>query len=682
MSQTPPQTQRRLRGPQKSKACDSCKSRKIRCSGYPPPCSSCNVRKDACHFGHRKIPLRKNVDKSLILGNATTFGSVEPPKPGFSPESSTTGQCCENKGILQFTEGDIFIDRILFGMPSNDGPGMEQRFSLKGIGLLSGTSRVTFFSDSRLETLSAKLQNNKIDDLMRRISSIIKNKVKPTSSISAVYIQEQGLPLVDSATAAKYIMIYYDRVHPLFPYLDRESFDTTIATGNLTSILSNDSAFSALYHSVLALGCLHDGGGSFEPGKGKAWELFSVALPLLPDIQKCGKSLVALQAMTAAAVYALGIPCLSIEEKIITDAARMAQDLAPVLSKGPFAKSFYRVFWVLYAIEKMSSFHFGRNSVFIDANIVTPLPHVPESNFGTFNWALAIARHCRLLSRALTTLFSPGICGKGPRYFLSNISQLEQDLEQWRMSIYEDLRPAPSYQPHMYRRPVKGSIAIWVNYLYYSFKLILLRSRLQINGDSENDLSKPSYREQLIVISRCILEITTYIDVEPSTPLWILAGIPICALFVLFDHVISDPKSPDTRSNLALLDIAGGHFSRIEFASGGSLPGSLISEFTYIAREYINQLTSRGMLNESQNSHRPNDESFSTLGIAETTSIPTLATQNTGQTTQPLTPPTPQAMMQGTAPLISPFYAPVETLWDHGNDSFFGIDVMDIFSNL
>ncbi|CEI67909.1 unnamed protein product [Fusarium venenatum] len=667
MSQTPPQTQRRLRGPQKSKACDSCKSRKIRCSGTERRLSLWTsqdpTEEEWYTFACPRLQCSSDilqVDKSLILGNATTFGSVEPPKPGFSPESSTTGQCCENKGILQFTEGDIFIDRILFGMPSNDGPGMEQRFSLKGIGLLSGTSRVTFFSDSRLETLSAKLQNNKIDDLMRRISSIIKNKVKPTSSISAVYIQEQGLPLVDSATAAKYIMIYYDRVHPLFPYLDRESFDTTIATGNLTSILSNDSAFSALYHSVLALGCLHDGGGSFEPGKGKAWELFSVALPLLPDIQKCGKSLVALQAMTAAAVYALGIPCLSIEEKIITDAARMAQDLAPVLSKGPFAKSFYRVFWVLYAIEKMSSFHFGRNSVFIDANIVTPLPHVPESNFGTFNWALAIARHCRLLSRALTTLFSPGICGKGPRYFLSNISQLEQDLEQWRMSIYEDLRPAPSYQPHMYRRPVKGSIAIWVNYLYYSFKLILLRSRLQINGDSENDLSKPSYREQLIVISRCILEITTYIDVEPSTPLWILAGIPICALFVLFDHVISDPKSPDTRSNLALLDIAGGHFSRIEFASGGSLPGSLISEFTYIAREYINQLTSR----------------------AETTSIPTLATQNTGQTTQPLTPPTPQAMMQGTAPLISPFYAPVETLWDHGNDSFFGIDVMDIFSNL
>lgn len=67
--------------------------------------------------------------------------------------------------------------------------------------------------------------------------------------------------------------------------------------------------------------------------------------------------------MTTAAVYALGVPCLSIEERILTDTARMAQDLAPILSKGPSAKIFHRTFWVIYAIEKTSSFHFGRSSV-------------------------------------------------------------------------------------------------------------------------------------------------------------------------------------------------------------------------------------------------------------------------------------------------------------------------------
>jgi hypothetical protein len=65
---------------------------------------------------------------------------------------------------------------------------------------------VTFFSDSRLEILSAKLQNNKIHDLLRRISTIINSKVKATSSTSTLRIPERSLPPLDHALATKYIL--------------------------------------------------------------------------------------------------------------------------------------------------------------------------------------------------------------------------------------------------------------------------------------------------------------------------------------------------------------------------------------------------------------------------------------------------------------------------------------------
>lgn len=42
-----------------------------------------------------------------------------------------------------------------------------------------------------------------------------------------------------------------------------------------------------------------------------------------------------------------------------------------------------------------------------------------------------------------------------------------------------------------------------------------------------------------------------------------------------------------------MLDIGSGHFSRIEYRSGGYLPGSLISEFAHIARDYVNDMQSR-----------------------------------------------------------------------------------------
>lgn len=67
-----------------------------------------------------------------------------------------------------------------------------------------------------------------------------------------------------------------------------------------------------------------------------------------------------------------------------------------------------------------------------------------------------------------------------------------------------------------------------------------------------------------------------------------IAGVPVIALFTLFELVIFNPKHPETRGNLALLDVAGGYFSRLEYASNVSLPSSLVSEFAYIAREYVN----------------------------------------------------------------------------------------------
>lgn len=69
----------------------------------------------------------------------------------------------------------------------------------------------------------------------------------------------------------------------------------------------------------------------------------------------------------------------------------------------------------------------------------------------------------------------------------------------------------------------------------------------------------------------------------------------MAALLVVFDVVISHPRHPDTNTNLALLDVGGGHFSRIEYASAGWLPGSLLTQFSQIAREYV----SRGKSNES-----------------------------------------------------------------------------------
>lgn len=64
---------------------------------------------------------------------------------------------------------------------------------------------------------------------------------------------------------------------------------------------------------------------------------------------------------------------------------------------------------------------------------------------------------------------------------------------------------------------------------------------------------------------------------------------PLAAFLVLFDLVIDNPTHPETATNIAILDVGSGHFSRIEYASQGTLPGSIISEFAHIARAYVRE---------------------------------------------------------------------------------------------
>lgn len=104
-----------------------------------------------------------------------------------------------------------------------------------------------------------------------------------------------------------------------------------------------------------------------------------------------------------------------------------------------------------------------------------------------------------------------------------------------------------------------------------------------------------------------------------------IGGIPLTAHFVLFDFVINNPKSSETATNLALLDIAGGHFSRIEYSSGGRLPGSLIGEFAHIAREYINSTASSQSVTTNHRLRSPNASSNGEATLLEKSSFSPLS---------------------------------------------------------
>lgn len=67
---------------------------------------------------------------------------------------------------------------------------------------------LTFFSDSRLQSLSARLRNDKLHDLTHRISLVLQARAKPTDSVSTGLLsrkRENAAALYDDEQASKWI---------------------------------------------------------------------------------------------------------------------------------------------------------------------------------------------------------------------------------------------------------------------------------------------------------------------------------------------------------------------------------------------------------------------------------------------------------------------------------------------
>ncbi|OHF02489.1 hypothetical protein CORC01_02184 [Colletotrichum orchidophilum] len=379
-----------------------------------------------------------------------------------------------------------------------------------------------------------------------------------------------------------------------------------------------------LYHSVLALGCQYDGGGSFESGKGDAWKFFSIALANFTDLMMLPDTLTTFQAVVAMVIYSHGMAGIALEHVLVSEAARRAQNLADAKFVGAAADAYRRTFWVFYSLEKISSFHHGRSSTIVDCDISCSVPSTPDSFLsGGFDMFLCFISHSRLLSRANTSLFSVGVSDNPKEYHLAIIDQLLDELEEWRNSLPDTgFRPGGWVKPHSIVDDQERTVALVTHFLYYSFLLTISRMALGYLPASEGppDCSRRDETMETVGRSaRSLLELTSIIDMSPYTPMWMMATIPIMAFFVLFDLVIHNPRQIHTTTNLALLDVVKGHCSRIQAMSNGAVPGTMVGEFAQIARNYVNEVNGRSPTGMTP--HAPS-EAFQALPTQPQWSLP------------------------------------------------------------
>ncbi|KAF7594137.1 hypothetical protein BBP40_009986 [Aspergillus hancockii] len=549
----------------------------------PSRCIHCIKRDEICEFKQAKrrfklVPQRTSREPSSPNGN----------------RPSREHSCVHDEGPAKPTIPSLFVDHLLDSQPTQSLPGAKVTV-LRSQEHEISSSNLAFFSDRKIQSLTQRLGNTRLRELVECIETAIEGRVtaQGVPSISPVTFKKPTSSARISNEAARgYVDVYFQRIHPLYPFLDRKSFEETAFDPGLPRTLENNAAFSALYHAVLASGCQYRDGGTFDPGKGKAWRFFQMSLGLMADILVPRESLLNLQALTAMAIFAMNTCCLQIDEILIMEAARMALALRYHKANHRDSDRLWcqRTFWVIYAMEKQLAFQNRETSLISDYDVGCPIPETPDAIFGSYNWFLAAIRFSRITSQAYEVLFSTSAARNSAEACYASIDHIQDRLEKWRLSVPAEFRPGDSSHSLTFTDPTSKMVALQTHYSYYSLVIGLARLTLQIGPDDE--ARHQDSKRTLVASARRIIEMTQYIDKAAHIPLFILAIMPLVALFILFDIVVHNPTHPETKTNLAMLDVVSGHFALVEHASNGSLPSSLVSEFAHIARQHENNVPS------------------------------------------------------------------------------------------
>ncbi|KAF2179550.1 hypothetical protein K469DRAFT_595365, partial [Zopfia rhizophila CBS 207.26] len=568
--------------PKASKTCDDCKARKVRCvsdNADSQACINCIKRRARCHFSVSKRRVKRPAPESLAAING---GDALAPSLGATSSPAHRQQ-------LEKRPSYLYIDHLLENRQASGRRRNESSLVKVRAHDSYGSSGLAFFSERRITSISNRLGHTKLRDIMEALASIINSRmnrdIHPSGPIIKFHSPSTPLQISDES-AKSYIRAYFDYVHPMYPFLDRTEFEEKAFKPHLVHLMKVNPPFSALYHTVLALGCQYQDGGSFEPGKGIPWRLYQFALGSFSDILVPKETLV-------NAIFAHNSSCVQIGNMLTTEAARMAQLLGfnRATYHGENESACSRTFWVVYILEKMSSFVCGRASVLVDYDIGTPVPDAHEAVFGDFDWFLTMVRFSRLISKAYEMLFSVSATLIPAESCHAATDTVNNDLECWRKSIPEAFRPGDPFQPTNFADHSSMAVALRTHYHYYS--VVIALSRLSLHVDAETLSRRQSESTKALMnAARATIELTRYIDTEAYAPVWILVSMPLSASFILFDFIVHNPIHPETKRNLSLLGVASGYFCRLEYASGGSLPSSPFSDFVHIAGQYVRDVDS------------------------------------------------------------------------------------------
>lgn len=162
------------------------------------------------------------------------------------------------------------------------------------------------------------------------------------------------------------------------------------------------------------------------------------------------------------------------------------------------------------------------NQMISDFDIGCPIPYVPESVFGEYNWFLSAIKFGRILSQAYACVFSVSAALQTTEAHHIAIDEIEARLEKWRTEVPVGFRPGmplldPNCLSSFFPQPSFKMIVLHTNFSYYALTIALSRLNVSVSRQTQPQRQEKSKR-LLMYTARAIVEGSKNVDIAAHTP--------------------------------------------------------------------------------------------------------------------------------------------------------------------
>ncbi|KAJ5200918.1 hypothetical protein N7449_005721 [Penicillium cf. viridicatum] len=329
----------------------------------------------------------------------------------------------------------------------------------------------------------------------------------------------------------------------------------------------------------------------------------------MPQVLQEPASLDAAQAITTLTLFELSTGNMRATNYYAAIAARLIFMLGGNLYSGhPTATDarsqqnhaqLRNLFWICYTIDKDLSLRTGQPPTITDENCELTLP--PGYHDRAFldvddeaPWCGPVfpfdLRLSLIKSRAHRELYSVSCLQKSDAELLKSIRELDDALEEWRLSVPPKWRPTMSFSSET-SDPNMGMNTVMLRLNYHLCMTIIHqasgRCKAWMQGQSgmmDGVSSSMALSVEASRSSLCYLEAAEHVVVDGI--FWTLVFYPMSALLTIFCSILQNPLDPHSREDLGRLKVATVMMERI---FSRNLPENEIVHFKMVA-DFIMEL--------------------------------------------------------------------------------------------